>query len=258
MRKLSVENLSIAFGGLDALTNVSLDVEEGELISIIGPNGAGKTSLINCVTGFYKAQKGNIFFEDHQIDHLTTHRITHLGIGRTFQNLELFRRMSVLENLLLSRHMHFHYGVFSSMVFFGRARKEEVKHRRTVEEVIDFLEIQSVSKKVVGSLSYGLQKRVGLGRALALEPELLLLDEPMAGMNIEEKEDMVRFIVEVNEVKGITTILVEHDLQVVMDVSNRIAVLDFGVKIAEGAPEEIAKNEDVIKAYLGSPKNKVF
>ena len=251
MTQLSIRDLELRFGGLTALKDLSLGINKGELIAIIGPNGAGKTCLLNCITGFYRAQKGAILFEEQEIGRLPTHRIAHLGIGRTFQNLELFREMTVLDNLLLARHMHFRYGLFSSLAFFGRARAQEMEHRRLIEEIIDFLEIQSISKKTVHALPYGLQKRVELGRALALEPSLLLLDEPMAGMNIEEKEDIVRFMVEVNEVKGITTVLVEHDLPVVMDISDRVFVLDFGVKIAEGSPEEISRNPEVIKAYLG-------
>ncbi len=249
--QLEVKNLSLNFGGVKALNNVDISVRTGELVAIIGPNGAGKTSLLNCMTGFYKPQVGCIMFNGKDITHLPPHRLVRLGIGRTFQNIELFPGMSVLSNMLLARHEHCKYGIAKACLFSSSTRKEEIRHRRVIEELIDFLEIQSIRKKTVGSLPYGLMKRVELGRALALEPALLILDEPFAGMNLEEKEDMVRFLTEMNQAWGQTMILVEHDMSVVMSISQRIVVLNFGEKMAEGEPDEIRQHPDVIKAYLG-------
>lgn len=249
--QLEVKNLSLSFGGVKALNNVDISVRTGELVAIIGPNGAGKTSLLNCMTGFYKPQVGCIMFNGKDITHLPPHRLVRLGIGRTFQNIELFPGMSVLSNMLLARHEHCKYGIAKACLFSSSTRKEEIRHRRVIEELIDFLEIQSIRKKTVGSLPYGLMKRVELGRALALEPALLILDEPFAGMNLEEKEDMVRFLTEMNQAWGQTMILVEHDMSVVMSISQRIVVLNFGEKMAEGEPDEIRQHPDVIKAYLG-------
>ncbi len=249
--ELVVADLCLNFGGLVALQNVNLDVKTGELVAIIGPNGAGKTSLLNCMTGYYRPQIGQIVFNGEAITGLHPHEITRLGIGRTFQNIELFPGASVVANMLLARHMHCTYNVGLAALFWPSVKREEVRHRRIVEEIIDFLEIQAIRKKMVGSLPYGLRKRVDLGRALALEPKLLVLDEPFAGMTLEEKEDMVRFLVELNQAWGQTMILVEHDMSVVMSISQRIIVLDFGKKITEGAPQEVQNHPDVIRAYLG-------
>jgi len=248
---LEVKNLTLTFGGVVALDNVDVSVRTGELLAIIGPNGAGKTSLLNCVTGYYKAQKGEIIFNGQDIFHMSTHHLTGLGIGRTFQNIELFPGISVLSNMLLARHTHTKYGVGLASVFSPSVKREEVYHRKVLEELIDFLEMQAIRKKLVGSLPYGLRKRVELGRALAIEPKLLVLDEPFAGMTLEEKEDMVRFLMELNEGWGQTMILVEHDMSVVMSISKRVMVLDFGKKITEGPPEEVQNHPQVIKAYLG-------
>jgi len=249
--ELEVADLCLNFGGLVALQNVNLIVKTGELLAVIGPNGAGKTSLLNCMTGYYRPQIGRIVFNGEAITGLHPHEITKRGIGRTFQNIELFPGASVIANMLLARHMHCKYNVGLAALFWPSVKREEVRHRRIVEEIIDFLEIQAIRKKLVGSLPYGLRKRVDLGRALALEPKLLVLDEPFAGMTLEEKEDMVRFLVELNEAWGQTMILVEHDMSVVMSISQRIIVLDFGKKITEGAPKEVQNHPDVIRAYLG-------
>ena len=249
--ELEVKNLTLTFGGVVALDNVDLSIHTGELLAIIGPNGAGKTSLLNCMTGYYRAQKGNIIFNGKDITSMSTHHLTGLGIGRTFQNIELFPGISVLSNMLLARHTHTKYGVGLASVFSPSVKREEVYHRKVLEELIDFLEMQAIRKKLVGSLPYGLRKRVELGRALALEPKLLVLDEPFAGMTLEEKEDMVRFLMELNEGWGQTMILVEHDMSVVMSISKRVMVLDFGKKITEGPPEEVQNHPQVIKAYLG-------
>ena len=249
--ELVVADLCLNFGGLVALQNINLNVKTGELLAVIGPNGAGKTSLLNCMTGYYRPQIGQIVFNGEAVTGLHPHEITRRGIGRTFQNIELFPGASVVANMLLARHMHCTYNVGLAALFWPSVRREEVRHRRIVEEIIDFLEIQAIRKKLVGSLPYGLRKRVDLGRALALEPKLLVLDEPFAGMTLEEKEDMVRFLVELNEAWGQTMILVEHDMSVVMSISQRIIVLDFGKKITEGAPKEVQNHPDVIRAYLG-------
>ena len=248
---LQVRSLSLSFGGIRALSGVTLDVAAGELVAVIGPNGAGKTSLMNCITGFYRPTSGDIVFGGTNITRLPAHELTRMGIGRTFQNIELFPGMSVLDNLLLARHIHCRYGFGPAALFAPSARKEEVRHHRILEEIIDFLEIQSVRKELVGSLPYGMRKRVELGRALALEPRLLVLDEPFAGMTLEEKEDMVRFLLELNGSWGQTMILVEHDMSIVMSISKRVVVLNFGEKLAEGSPEEIQDHPEVIRAYLG-------
>ncbi len=249
--ELKVENLSLHFGGVTALRQVDLEVRTGDFVAVIGPNGAGKTSLLNTITGYYRAGDGRIFFNGENITRKPTHVITRRGIGRTFQNIELFPGITVLSNMMLARHLRCRYRFVSACIFSPFVRKEEVRHRRTLEEIIDFLEMQAIRKTPVGSLPYGMRKRVELGRALALEPKLLVLDEPFAGMNMEEKEDMVRFLVELNEAWGQTMILVEHDMSIVMSISKRVVVLNFGEKLAEGTPEEIQNNPEVIKAYLG-------
>jgi len=249
--ELEVKKIFLSFGGVMALHDVDLTVHTGELVSIIGPNGAGKTSLLNCITGYYHPQKGQILFNGEDITGLHPHEITKKGIGRTYQNIELFPGMTVLANMLLARHLYCDYGIGLATIFSPSVRKQEVYHRQVLEELIDFLEMQPIRKKPVGSLPYGLRKRVELGRALALEPKLLVLDEPFAGMTLEEKEDMVRFLLELNSGWGQTMILVEHDMSVVMSISQRIMVLNFGERIAEGTPEVIQNHPEVIKAYLG-------
>ena len=249
--ELEIKGLRLSFGGVIAIKDVDLNAHTGELMAIIGPNGAGKTSLLNCITGFYRAQQGKIIFNGKDITHLHTHELVGVGIGRTFQNIELFPGMTVLANMTLARHIHCQYSFIRSCLFSGAVRKEEIRHRQILEEIIDFLEMQSIRKKTVGSLPYGMMKRVELGRALALEPRLLILDEPFAGMNMEEKEDMVRFLLELNQRWGLTMILVEHDMSIVMSIAQRIMVLNFGEKLGDGSAEEISANPDVIKAYLG-------
>ncbi|HOK06287.1 MAG TPA: ABC transporter ATP-binding protein [Syntrophales bacterium] len=249
--ELTVTDVSLSFGGVKALQDVSLQVNTGEILAVIGPNGAGKTSLMNCITGFYRPQRGSIVFNGRDITRLKPHELVKVGIGRTFQNIELFPGMTVLSNMLLARHVHCRYPFLGAVLFLPRVRREEVRHRRVLEEIIDFLELQAIRKKTVASLPYGLMKRVELGRAMALEPRLLVLDEPFAGMTLEEKEDMVRFIRELNEAWGQTMILVEHDMSIVMSISTRVVVLNFGQKLAEGVPEDIINDPEVIRAYLG-------
>jgi branched-chain amino acid transport system ATP-binding protein len=251
---VEIRDVSKAFGGVQAVTRVSLDVTKGEIVSVIGPNGAGKTTVLNMISGFYHPDTGRIALEGRDVTDLAPSRIAELGVARTFQNIALFRGMTVLDNLMLGRHVHMKSGVLSAFLYWGLAQKEEVRHRRRVEDIIDFLKIQDLRGRPTGSLAYGLQKRVELGRALALDPKVLLLDEPMGGMNQEEKEDMARFILDVNEEWGTTIILIEHDMGVVMGISDRVAVLDMGQKIAEGTPDEVRANAAVIKAYLGDPK----
>ncbi len=248
---LSVQNVSLSFGGIQALTDVRFEVQKGEILAIIGPNGAGKTSMLNCINNFYRPDRGRIIFENHDLTRLPPHRIAHLGIARTFQNIALYTGLSTVDNLLAARHIHMRQSMLGSMLYWLGARREEVENRRTVEEIIDFLEIEHIRKATVGALPYGLRKRVELGRALALEPKLLLLDEPMTGMNVEEKEDIARFVLDIHELRGTSIVLIEHDMGLVMDIAERVIVLDFGRKIAEGTPDEIRNNPTVVQAYLG-------
>jgi len=254
--QLDVRGIGIAFGGVTALDDVSLEVRQGQIHAIIGPNGAGKTSLLNCTSGLYRPQRGSIQLHDggggvHELTRTRPAAIARLGVARTFQNIELFKHMTVLENLMLGRHVHMKHRVVASLVWFGPCRRQEFEHRELVEEVIDFLEIEAVRKKPVGALAYGVQKRVELGRALCMQPAALLLDEPMAGMNAEEKEDMARYVLDVNELAGVTVVLIEHDMGVVMDLSHHVTVLDFGRVIAAGAPGEVSSDPAVVNAYLG-------
>jgi branched-chain amino acid transport system ATP-binding protein len=265
--RLRLDKLSLSFGGVKALSEINIDVFDREILAIIGPNGAGKTSVLNCLSGFYKPQHGEIYFDGFRITRISPDKIAKMGLARTFQNIELYTGLSTLDNLMAARHVLMKQNFLAGALYFGWAHKEEITHRRTVENIIDFLEIEPIRKKTVGALPYGMRKRVELGRALALEPKILLLDEPMAGMNLEEKEDIARFIIDIFEGQGESypdtpvlrdgincIILVEHDMGVVMDIADRIVVLDFGKKIAEGTPEEIKKNPAVIAAYLGEQK----
>lgn len=248
---LSFQNVFLRFGGVMSLQDVSFEVNKGEIFALIGPNGAGKTCILNCISGFYKPEEGRILFNEKEIQRLPGHKIAKMGIGRTFQNIEVYTGMSVIDNIMAARNLHISYNPFLGLLYFGKPRREEIKNRLIVEEIIDLMEMQSIRHEVVGFLPYGLRKRVDLARALALDPQLLLLDEPMAGMNLEEKEDMARFILDIYELKGTTILLVEHDMEVVMDIAQRIVVLSFGELLAQGTPEQVSSNPDVIKAYLG-------
>ena len=258
---LEVDGVSLRFGGVKALTDISFTVTQGHVHAIIGPNGAGKSSMLNCISGIYHPQEGEIRLQTataegerkhSTLTQLPPYKIARLGVARSFQNIELFSHLTVLENLMLGRHIHMKHSVAASMLWFGPARKQEIAHRQLVEEVIDLLQLQAYRSKPVGALAYGIQKRVELGRALCIQPALLLLDEPMAGMNAEEKEDMARYVLDVHELAGVTVVLIEHDMNVVMDISDRVSVLDFGKLIGDGTPDEIKANPAVIEAYLGS------
>ena len=248
---LALENISLAFGGVQALSDVSFDVREHEIRAIIGPNGAGKSSMLNVINGVYHPQQGTISFKGEKRHQMNPHKVASQGVARTFQNIALFKGMSVLDNLMTGRNLMMKTGILQQALYWGATQREELEHRAKVEEIIDFLEIQSIRKTPVGRLPYGLQKRVELGRALAAEPTMLLLDEPMAGMNVEEKQDMCRFVLDVNEEFGTTIVLIEHDMGVVMDISDRVVVLDYGKKIGDGMPDDVRNNQAVIDAYLG-------
>jgi branched-chain amino acid transport system ATP-binding protein len=251
MDYLKVDDVTLSFGGIQALSHVNMSIEGGYITSIIGPNGAGKTSLLNCVSGFYHPTRGEIHYGQSRLTKASPHQVTKIGIARAFQNLELFGGLSVLDNLMLARHQHLRYSLLHAVVFWGKTARVEAENREYVEDVIDFMELEPYRKRAVGNLSYGIQKRVEVARALTLGPKLLLLDEPMAGMNVQEKEDMVRFVIDIKKERHMTVVLVEHDLGVVMDISDQIYVLDFGEVIGSGSPKEVASDPKVIEAYIG-------
>ncbi|MCP3875240.1 MAG: ABC transporter ATP-binding protein [Desulfobacteraceae bacterium] len=249
-----VDNLSISFGGIKALQDISFTMNKGEIFSVIGPNGAGKTTLFNCISGLYKPDQGNIRFKDNSIEKMTPDKIARIGIARTFQNIELFDHMNTMENIMLGRHIHMKTGLFKGMFLWGKSSfsgKEEIQHREKVESIIDLLELQNVRDKFVGALPYGTQKLIELGRALALEPELLLLDEPCAGMNTEEKQDMIFWIKDIQDDLGISILLIEHDMKMVMDISDRVLAINFGKPVTLGTPDQVQQNKEVLKAYIG-------
>jgi branched-chain amino acid transport system ATP-binding protein len=248
---MEMKNITLRFGGVVAIKDISFDIREGEIRAIIGPNGAGKSSMLNVINGFYHPQEGEVWYKGARRGNLKPYEIAYQGVARTFQNIALFKGMTTLDNIMTGRLTHMKTGFLQNMLWVGKSEREEIENREKVERVIDFLEIQTIRKTPVGRLPYGLQKRVELGRALVAEPSLLLLDEPMAGMNIEEKEDMSRFVLDVNEEFGTTIVLIEHDMGVVMDIADRVVVMDYGRKIGDGAPSEVRKNQDVIDAYLG-------
>lgn len=248
---LQIEGITLSFGGVQALSDVSIDIKAGQITSLIGPNGAGKSSFLNCISRFYHPQAGRIYFDGHDITRLPSYRIAELGIGRTFQGVQLYGGLSVQDNIMAGRHIRMKTGILGSALYFGPSRAEDIRHRAVVEEIIDFMEIKPIRKALVGALPFGMKKKVDMARALALEPKILLLDEPLTGMSRDDKEDMARFIFDLLEERGVTVLVVEHDMGVVMEISDRVIVLDYGRKIAEGLPEEIRKNEQVIKAYLG-------
>ena len=255
MSLLAVENLTLAFGGLNVLTSVGFEVQPGQIFAIIGPNGAGKTSILNCIGGFYRPREGRIFFEGQDITGVSPDRRAARGLARTFQNIALFRGMTVLDNIKLGRHAHLKTGLLSSLLYWGPAHREEMELRRELEEsIIDFLEIEHIRNQPVASLAYGLQKRVELARALAMRPKVLLMDEPVAGMNAEETEDMARFILDIKEERDVTIVMIEHDMDMIMDISDQVVVVNFGQKIAEGTPREVQSHPEVIKAYLGEKR----
>lgn len=251
MAQLNISDVTLSFGGLKALSHVNMVIEPGLITSIIGPNGAGKTSMLNCISGFYHPTKGEILYKGKDLSHASPHQVSTMGIARAFQNLELFSGLSVLDNLLLARHQNLNYSLFHAVLFYGKASRVEAENRKFVEDIIDFMELEPYRKNQVGNLSYGIQKKVEVARALTLDPEILLLDEPMAGMNIQEKEDIVRFVMDIQKERNVTVVLVEHDLGVVMDISDQIYVLDFGEVIGSGTPDEVANNPKVIDAYIG-------